>query len=161
MTNSRGAYNKMINFSNEFIKKWGPVKSKNFFEMKIDYDIFYKRIYENDEIYIEYIDKKFFTRHIQPIHIIYDKSISNYVSFISKYNEITKAIFRNNPQNLIKALTESPDKVYEKIGPCGLSLLHIASMCPRGPYKNLDAFKDNLQIINLLMMYGLNKNDTD
>lgn len=148
------------NFSNRFIRTWGPKRPRNLIEMKKDFENFKKNISGIEAMDPNYFDLETKNMYISPIELLFKNTQKFNLKEVSMHNDLTKAIFANDLDDVTFLLTMVETKINEKIGSIGVTPLMFACSCFKGHLKT--EFPDNnLQIINLLLMYGSDKTITD
>ena len=75
-------------------------------------------------------------------------------------NELTKAIYANNPEIVSNILTKVETNINEKIGSYQITPLMFTCSRFCGHLK-IDVPENSLQILNMLLMYGADPKSTD
>lgn len=156
--NSKEIYSVIQTFSDNFVAKWGPRNPRDPIEMSKDFESFNEKLFSIKNLCHEYIDKKFKKGYIEPIEQMFKNTQSHNINTVSKENDITKAIYENNPKKLSNTLTKVNSPVKVPIGDNKITPLMFACSCFPGFNKNKEnennIKNNNLQIISLLLMYG-------
>jgi hypothetical protein len=153
--NSPEIYKMIEYFSNSFIMKWGSKNPRDLVQMSKEMDLFFEKLKRINNLKKDYIDLNFKKTYINPITELIKNTQTYNLKTISKASDITKMIYTNDHKKLSSVLTQVVPSIKNEIEN-GVTSLMFACACFPGFLKkdSKETKSNNLQVLNLLLMYG-------